>query len=148
VLARPRWLSQKAAIGSRRFTEGERRSMVVQIAPLHSGLLKTIFIDTWLSFAILGQPAGGFKLTLIDIIILVLIAYLVSFISEKLTGQKLGGTMKATIITLIGAWLMIAFVRLPWDFQIEDVRIIAALLGAIIVGVFYTLIRAQLQKKK
>jgi predicted secreted protein len=35
------------------------------------------------------------------------------------------------------------FVRLPapLDFAIEDVAVIAALLGAIIVGVFYALIR-------
>lgn len=117
---------------------------------LHQGILKTIFIDSWLAFALFGQPEGGFKLTLIDIIILVLIAYLVSFISEKLTGKKLGGTFKATVITLIGAWLTLAFVRLPsgWDFAIEDVVIIPALLGAIVIAVFYTLIRAQFQKGK
>jgi uncharacterized membrane protein YeaQ/YmgE (transglycosylase-associated protein family) len=117
---------------------------------LHQGVMKTIFIDSWLSFALLGQPAGGFKLTLIDIIILVAIAYLVSFVSEKLTGKKLGGTFKATLITLVGAWLALAFTRLPagLDFAIEDVVIIPALLGAIIVAVFYTLIRAQMQKGK
>ena len=115
---------------------------------LHQGVLKTIFIDTWLTFAILGQPNGGYHLTLIDILILIAIAYLVSYVTEKLTGKKLGGTFKATVITLLGAALAVAFINLPsgLGFAIEDVQIIPALLGSIIVGVFYTLIRAQFQK--
>ena len=119
---------------------------------LHQGILKTIFIDTWLDIKIFGyptDPAYGLRLTLIDIIILVAIAYLVSAISERLTGKKLGGTMQATIITLLGIFVILTFVRMPagLDFAIEDVPIISALLGAIIIAVFYTLIRAQFQKK-
>lgn len=116
---------------------------------LHQGILNTIFIQTWLDVKIFGfptSPAYGLRLTLIDIIILVAIAYLVSYLSEKLTGKKLGGTFKATIITLLGTFIVLTFVNLPFDFAIEDVRIIAALLGAIIFAVFYTLIRAQFQK--
>jgi hypothetical protein len=134
--------------------EGEQRTMVLGflIDFLHQGILKTIFIDTWLDIKIFGypqDPSYGMRLTLIDIIILVLIAYLVSFISEKLTGKKLGGTLQATIITLLGVFVILTFVRMPagLDFAIEDVPIISALLGAIIIAVFYTLIRAQLQKK-
>ncbi len=121
-----------------------------QIAFLHQGILNTIFIDSWLDIKIFGQPEGnGLRLTLIDIIILVLIAYLVSAISERLTGKKLGGTLQATIITLLGTFIILTFARLPagLDFAIEDVPIISALLGATIVAVFYTLIRAQFQKK-
>ncbi|HEX6820030.1 MAG TPA: hypothetical protein VF120_16765 [Ktedonobacterales bacterium] len=116
---------------------------------LHQGILNTIFIQTWLDVKIFGFPQSpeyGLRLTLIDIIILVAIAYLVSYVSEKLTGKKLGGTFKATIITLLGTFIVLTFVNLPFDFAIEDVRIIAALLGAIIFAVFYTLIRAQFQK--
>ncbi len=122
----------------------------ILITFLHEGILKTIFIDTWLQFALFGQPPGGFRLTLIDILILVLIAYLVSFISEKLTEKKLGSTFQATVITLIGEFIIVAFTHLPagMDFAIEDVEIIPAILGAVIVAVFYTLIRAQLQKGK
>ena len=42
------------------------------------------------------------------------------------------------------------FVRLPapLDFAIEDVAIIAALIGSIIIGVFYVLIRARTSSKK
>ena len=118
---------------------------------LHQGILNTIFIQTWLDVKIFGFPQSpeyGLRLTLIDIIILVAIAYLVSYITEKLTGKKLGGTFKATIITLLGAAIAVAFINLPsgLGFAIEDVQIIPALLGATIVGVFYTLIRAQFQK--
>jgi uncharacterized membrane protein YeaQ/YmgE (transglycosylase-associated protein family) len=117
---------------------------------LHQGILKTIFIDSWLTFSLLGQPPNGFKLTLIDIIILVLIAYLVSAISERLTGKKLGGTFQATVITLLGTFIILAFARLPagLDFSIEDIQLIPALLGAILIAVFYTLIRAQFQQGK
>lgn len=113
------------------------------------GILNTIFIQSWLDIKLFGFPNSpdyGLRLTLIDIIILVAIAYLVSYLSEKLTGKKLGGTFKATIITLLGTFIVLTFVNLPFDFAIEDVRIIAALLGAIIFAVFYTLIRAQFQK--
>jgi hypothetical protein len=123
-----------------------------QIGFLHQGILNTIFIESWLDIKIFGyptDPAYGLRLTLIDIIILVAIAYLVSAISERLTGKKLGGTMQATIITLLGIFVILTFVRMPagLDFSIEDVPIISALLGAIIIAVFYTLIRAQFQKK-
>jgi hypothetical protein len=132
--------------------EREERTVILgfTIDFLHQGILKTIFIDSWLDIEIFGQPGGnGLRLTLIDIIILVAIAYLVSFISEKLTGKKLGGTLQATIITLLGIFVILTFVRLPQglDFAIEDVPIVSALLGAIIIAVFYTLIRAQFQKK-
>jgi uncharacterized membrane protein YeaQ/YmgE (transglycosylase-associated protein family) len=114
------------------------------------GILQNTFLNTSITLKLFGLPAGGFTLTLIDIIILVLIAYLVSYISEKLTGKKLGGTFKATIITLIGTFIILTFARLPGalGFAIEDIQIIPALLGAIIIAVFYTLIRAQLQKGK
>ncbi len=122
----------------------------VTIDFLHQGILKTIFIDSWLTISLLGQPPNGFKLTLIDLIILLLIAYLVSAISERLTGKKLGGTFQATVITLIGTFIILAFARLPagLDFGIEDIQVIPALLGAILIAVFYTLIRAQFKKGK
>ncbi|HEX9069799.1 MAG TPA: hypothetical protein VF807_13585 [Ktedonobacterales bacterium] len=114
---------------------------------LHEGLLKTIFIDTWLAISVFGQPSGGFRLTLIDIIILVMIAIVVNFVAEQLTKQKVGSLFTATMVTIVGIWLMIAFVHLPsgWTFQVEDIPVVEALLGAIIVAVFYTLIRARLK---
>ena len=98
--------------------------LAVAIPGLHDGILKTIFVDTWISLSLFGQPAGGFKLTLIDLIILAILAFALNAIAE--------------------------FVRLPapLDFAIEDVAIIAALIGSIIIGVFYVLIRARTSSKK
>src|SRR5262249_62246135 len=110
----------------------------------HEGILKTIFIDTWVSLSLFGQPAGGFKLTLIDLIIVALLAFAVTALTEWLTGQKLGKLFTGMIVTIIGALLVVMFVRLPapLDFAIEDVPIVAALIGAIIVVVFYVLLLA------
>jgi uncharacterized membrane-anchored protein YitT (DUF2179 family) len=115
---------------------------------IHEGILKTIFIDTWLRISLLGQPAGGFLLTLIDLIILAILAFAVNAITEWLTTKKIGNLFAGVVVTIIGALLMVAFVRLPapLDFTLEDIPLIAALIGSIIVGVFYTLIRARMSK--
>jgi hypothetical protein len=112
---------------------------------LHEGILKTIFVDTWFAVSVFGQPPGGFRLTLIDLLLLEGIAIIVLFLAERLTGKKMGSMIVGTLVTLVGIWLMLAFVRLPgpWNFSIEDVPILEAFLGAIIVGVFYTLLRAR-----
>ncbi len=119
--------------------------LAVILPGFHEGILKTIFIDTWISISLLGLPAGGFKLTLIDLIIVALLAFAVTALTEWLTGQKLGKLFTGMVVTIIGALLVVMFVRLPapLDFAIEDVPIVAALLGAIIVGVFYVLLRAR-----
>jgi hypothetical protein len=122
--------------------------LAVILPGFHEGILKTIFIDTWISISLLGQPAGGFKLTLIDLIIVALLAFAVTALTEWLTGQKLGKLFTGMVVTIIGALLVVMFVRLPapLDFAIEDVPIVAALIGAIIVGVFYVLLRSRTSK--
>jgi uncharacterized membrane protein YeaQ/YmgE (transglycosylase-associated protein family) len=112
-----------------------------------SGFLDQLFHQTWLQFAILGLPAGGYRLNLIQLIILVIIALGANAITERLVGRKAGGLLLATLITVLGAALVEAYVTLPFDFAIEGVRIIAALLGAVVIAVFYTLIRGQLSSK-
>jgi hypothetical protein len=42
--------------------------LAVILPGFHEGILKTIFIDTWVSLSLFGQPAGGFRLTLIDLL--------------------------------------------------------------------------------
>ena len=123
--------------------------LAVILPGFHEGILKTIFIDTWVSLSLLGQPAGGFKLTLIDLIIVALLAFAVTAITEWLTSQRLGKLFIGMVVTIIGALLVVMFVRLPapLDFQIEDVPIVAALIGALIVGVFYVLLRARTASK-
>jgi uncharacterized membrane-anchored protein YitT (DUF2179 family) len=119
--------------------------LAVILPGFHEGILKTIFIDTWISLSVLGQPAEGFHLTLIDLIIVALLAFAVTAMTEWLTRQKLGNLFAGMVVTIIGAILVVMFVRLPapLDFAIEDIPVVAALIGALIVGVFYALVRAR-----
>jgi spore maturation protein SpmB len=109
-----------------------------------SGILDTIFHQTWLAINILGWPGGnGYKLTLIGLILVLIIASAATAVAERLAGAKPGGMLIAVLITLFGAWLFQAYVLLPFDVLMEDVHLVAALLGAIVVSVFYVLIRKQ-----
>ena len=107
-----------------------------------SGVWDSIFHQTWISLSILGTPSGGYKITLIGLIIIVLIALLAAAISERLTTRKPGSLAFTVLITILGSLLAAAFIRLPWDFVIESVHILAALIGAVLIAVFYTLIRS------
>lgn len=107
-----------------------------------SGVMDTIFHKTDLSIQILGWPANGYHINLIQLIILVVLAVVVNFVTEWLTKSK-SGLVTGVILTVIGAYLLQTFAKLPFDFKFEGVLVIASLIGAIIVGVFYTLIRAR-----
>jgi uncharacterized membrane protein YeaQ/YmgE (transglycosylase-associated protein family) len=109
----------------------------------NSGILDDIFHKSWLAVSIAGFPAGGYKVTLIGLIIIMIIAIAANGITERLTGKKVGGMLAAVLVTILGSWLFQAYVKLPFDFSIEDVRIIAALLGAVVIAVFWTLLRGQ-----
>ena len=108
-----------------------------------SGLLDTIFHQTWLTISILGWPSGGYKLTLIGLILVLIIATAATAVAERLAGAKPGGMLTSVLITLFGAWLFQAYVLLPFDVSMEGVRVVAALLGAIVVAVFFVLMRKQ-----
>ncbi|HLY30404.1 MAG TPA: hypothetical protein VKQ36_05220 [Ktedonobacterales bacterium] len=108
-----------------------------------NGFFDTIFRQTSLTIRILGYPKGGFTINLIQLLIITVLAIAVNAIAERLTTKKVGGLFTAVLITILGIYLIEAFVHLPFDFAIEGVRILAALIGAIIIAVFYTLIRAQ-----
>jgi hypothetical protein len=131
--------------------KGVSQTMVLAVIlpGFHEGILKTIFIDTGITFTVLGQPASGFHLTLLDLIIVGLLAFAVTAITEWLTGQKLGKLFTGMVVTILGALLVLMFVHLPapLDFAIEDIAVVAALIGATIVGVFYSLIRARTSSK-
>jgi uncharacterized membrane-anchored protein YitT (DUF2179 family) len=122
--------------------------LAVILPGFHEGILKTIFIDTGITLTVLGQPAGGFHLTLLDLVIVALLAFAVTAITEWLTGQKLGKLFTGMIVTILGSILVLMFMHLPapLDFAIEDIAVVAALIGAIIVGVFYVLLRARTSK--
>ncbi len=112
------------------------------------GILDSIFHKTWLAISILGNPSDGYKLTLIGLLITLIIALTANFVTEKLTAKKVGSLFGATVVTIFGSWLFQTYVLLPFDFALEGVRIIAALLGAIVVAVFYVLIKGKVQKSK
>ncbi len=78
-----------------------------------------------------------------------LLAFAVTAITEWLTGSKIGNLFAGMVVTIIGALLVLMFVKLPapLDFAIEGIAVVAALIGATIVGVFYSLIRARTSSK-
>jgi uncharacterized membrane protein YeaQ/YmgE (transglycosylase-associated protein family) len=126
----------------------ELRAMILAAIPdisfiPHSGIWDTIFHQTWIRLSIFGIPNGGYQITLIGLIIIILIALLATAITERLTSRKPGGLAFGVLITVLGSLLTAAFIRLPWDFIIEGIHIVAALLGAVLIAVFYTLIRNQ-----
>jgi uncharacterized membrane protein YeaQ/YmgE (transglycosylase-associated protein family) len=112
-----------------------------------SGPLDLVFHQSWLAFSVLGMPAGGYKLNFIDWIILLIIAITANGITERLAGRKAGGLLLATLITVLGSALVQAYVTLPFDFALEGVRIVAALLGAVVIAVFYVLLLGQVSHK-
>lgn len=111
-----------------------------------SGILNDIFHKTWLAVSIVGIPQDGYRVTLIGLIIILVIAIAAMAITERLTSKKLGGLFAGVLVTLLGSWLFSVYVNLPFDFALEGVRIIAALLGAVVIAVFYTLIKGQVSK--
>lgn len=112
-----------------------------------SGILNTIFHQTDMRIQVLDFPANGYYLNLIQLIILIVLAVVVNFVTERLTNKKPGGLVTGVVLTVIGAYIVETFAKIPFDFSFEGVLIVASLIGAIIVGVFYTLIRAQFSKK-
>lgn len=113
-----------------------------------SGILNMIFHQTDLRVQVLDWPANGYSINLIQLIILIVLAVVVNFVTERLTSKKPGGLATGVILTVIGAYLVETYAKIPFDFAIEGVLIVASLLGAIIVGVFYTLIRGQFSGSK
>ncbi len=114
----------------------------------HSGIFNSIFYLTDLRLQVFGWPADGYSINLIQLIILLILAVVVNAVTERLTKKKPGGLLTGVILTIIGAYLMQTFVKLPFDFAFEGVLVVASLIGAIIVGVFYTLIRGQVSGGK
>ena len=112
-----------------------------------SGPMNLIFHQTWLQVSILNVPPDGYRVSFIGLIIIILLALLVNALTERLTSKKMGGLFTAVLVTIIGITLTAAYVRLPFDFAIEGVRIIAALLGAIVIAVFLVLIRGATSSK-
>ena len=113
--------------------------------PTDGGFFDLLFHRTALTIEVFGQPKPPFSINLIQFLIVLFLAFAINGATERLTGRKVG-MWTAVIVTLIGSWLFSTFVNLPIDFAIEGVHIIAAVLGALIIAVFYTLIVGQAKK--
>ena len=113
--------------------------------PTDGGFFDLLFHKTALTIEVFSQPKPPFSINLIQFIIVLFLAFAINGATERLTGRKVG-MWTAVIVTLIGSWLFSTYVNLPLDFAIEGVRIIAAILGALIIAVFYTLIGGQGKK--
>src|SRR5260370_23401786 len=100
-----------------------------------SGILDTIFHQTWLAINVLGFPGGnGYKLTLIGLIIVLIIASAATGVAERLSGAKPGGMLLACLITIFCARLFSAYVLLPLDILMEGGAVGAGLPGANVVS--------------
>ena len=106
-----------------------------------------LFHQTGITIQIFGALKPPFSINLIQLIIFIFLAIAVNGVTERLTSKKVGGLFTAVVVTIIGAAIFSAYVLLPFEFILEGVRIFAALFGAIIIAVFYSLIRGQGGKK-
>ncbi len=115
-----------------------------------SGFFDQLFHQSYLKVNILGLFGGdGYTITLAGLIVILLIALAAGGISEALAGEKLGSSLApAVLLTLLGAYIFTAYVKLPTEIIIESVHVIAALLGAIVFGVFWVLLRRARAPKK
>lgn len=120
----------------------------------NTGILDLIFHKTYIILNVLGffgsDGSSGFKITLAGLLVILVISFAAAAICERLAGEKPGKNLAAAVlITLLGAYIFAAYVTLPFtEVSIEGIHIIAALLGAIVFGVFYVLIRKQAAPKK
>jgi uncharacterized membrane protein YeaQ/YmgE (transglycosylase-associated protein family) len=107
--------------------------------PNDGSIFDLLFHRTRMTLQVLGWPNPPFSINLIQFIILLFLAFAINGATERLTGRRVG-MWTAVILTLVGSWLFSNYVNLPVDLSIEGVRIIAAIVGALVVAVFYTLI--------
>jgi uncharacterized membrane protein YeaQ/YmgE (transglycosylase-associated protein family) len=121
----------------------------VQLFPT-TGFFNQLFHESYIRVNILGLLGdNGYTITLAGLVIILLIALLAGAISESLAGEKIGkNILPAVLITLLGAYIFTAYVNLPTEIIIESVHVIAALLGAVVFGVFYVLLRRARAPKK
>lgn len=123
----------------------------INIIPTDGGFLDLLFHHTWLKINLLGlfDKTDGFQVTLAGLIVLILVGLAATAVAERLAGDKPGKNLVTTVLlTLLGAYVFAAYVTLPFtDIEVEGIRLISALLGAIVFGVFFVLVRRQTSAK-
>jgi hypothetical protein len=122
----------------------------VQIFPSDGGLLDKLFHGTYVIINVFDLLNGGYKITLAGLLVILVLSFAAAAIIERLAGEKPGkGLAASVLVTLLGAYIFSAFVILPFnDISIEGTRLVSALLGGIVFGTFYVLIRKQAAPKK
>jgi uncharacterized membrane protein YeaQ/YmgE (transglycosylase-associated protein family) len=115
-----------------------------------TGFLDLLFHKTYIIINILGFFSnGGYKVTLAGLIVLLVVALAAAAVAERLAGSKPGKSLVTPVLlALLGSYIFTLYVKLPFDVVIETIPIVAALLGAIVFGVFYVLISKQAAPKK
>ncbi len=130
---------------------------ITKVQPIFQGssFLSNLFYGTYLRiniFNLLKDPtdgAPGYKITLSGLIVILIISVAAAAIAERLAGAKPGKSLiTPVLITLLGAYIFTAYVQLPVELILENVRVVAALLGAIVFSVFYVLISKQTSRSK
>ena len=109
-----------------------------------TGFWDALFHKTWIDINILGlSPDPGLRINLISLLILGVVGMAAIVLTERLAGEKPGkNLLGAVIVALIGSFLATAlFKQISFDIIIEGVPLISGLLGAIVFGVFYVLVR-------
>lgn len=116
----------------------------------NTGFLDLLFHKTYIIVNILGFFGDpGYKVTLAGLIVLLIVALAAAAVAERLAGSKPGKSLLTPVLlALLGSYIFTLYVRLPFDIVIETIPIVAALLGAIVFGVFYVLISKQAAPKK
>lgn len=113
----------------------------------NTGVLDQLFHKSALTISVFGYPNPPYSLNLVGFLIILVIAIAANTITERLTSRKVG-LFTAVVITILGTFLVSAYVTLPFDISVEGVRLVGALLGAIIIAVFYALIRGTVSSGK
>ena len=120
---------------------------VVPLFQTDGGFLDKFFHGTYMTINIFHLLKDGYTITLSGLLVILVISLAAAAIAERLAGAKPGKNLVVPVlITLLGSYIFTAYVILPTDFMIESVRILAALLGAIVFSVFYVLISKQGKK--
>lgn len=117
--------------------------------PKDGGFMDQLFHQTWIKVSVFGNPSGGYQITLIGLLLIVLIAIVVNTITEKLTKAPVGAKLfSAIIVTFFASLITAAFLKLPFDIVVETVPLLAVFVTAIIIAVFWNLIRSSMKGGK
>jgi hypothetical protein len=124
----------------------------IQIFKPENGFLYTLFHKTSISINFMGffdkSGQNGFTIDLAGLLIVIVVGLASAYFTERLAGEKPGKNIISVIlITLLGSYIVAGARLISFDPIVEGIPVVSALLGALIFGVFYVLIRRQFRPK-